>query len=117
MEDTHSQLNFEKDLPQARWVLFPEEGTTNVKQARTTYMHCNSLINYLANSLLEWMNEWMNLLLKILKLVQICKSFLMPQFEALDIWPKLGYFKACLFRYINDIDNIIYKIIRFRDLI
>lgn len=53
MEDTHSQLNFEKDLPQARWVLFPEEGTTNIKQAKTTYMHCNSLINYLANSFLE----------------------------------------------------------------
>lgn len=53
MEDTHSQLNFEKGLPQARWALFPEEGTTNTKQAGTTYMHYNSLINYLASSLFE----------------------------------------------------------------
>lgn len=89
MEDTHSQLNFEKGLPQARCALFPEEGT-NAKQAGTTYMHYNSLINYLTNSLFEWMNEWMNLLLKIFKFVQICKGFLMSKFEALDIWPQLG---------------------------
>ena len=52
MEDTYSQLNFEKGLPQARCALFPEEGT-NAQQAGTTYMHYNSLINYLTNSLFE----------------------------------------------------------------